>query len=298
MSTQTSSIDDILLNQERAPSMPVSPEEANIHAEEIIDNAPRETLDEVSIPEVNIYEEAPTIESEATPAKELDDYGNEKTPSRTYTEEEVSERINQAIRDRVARFERNSGQQVQNQTQIQQATQQGFEYNAESGESWQQQLEGFVEQTVSRMNQKQAQQAYQQREQQVQAEFEAKFRQSATRFNDYQQVVANQPITDAMVMATRSMQDPAAFIYAASKRAPQELQRIANIQDPLTQAVEMGKLEERMKQTRPGTKAPKPVSRAQEDASIPHKNNKEPSIEELISRDAAKRLAKQGQFRK
>ena len=55
-----------------------------------------------------------------------------------------------------------------------------------------------------------------------------------------------------------------------------------------------------MRQTRPSTKAPKPLGRAQEDAALPHKNTKEPTIEELIAKDAAKKLARRNlhQFKK
>ena len=97
-----------------------------------------------------------------------------------------------------------------------------------------------------------------------------------------------------MTIASRAMKDPAAFFYAAAKRAPQELQRIAQIPDQYVQMVEIGKLEERMKQSKSGnaTKAPKPLGRIQEDGSIPYNSNKkEPTIEDLIAQDSAKRKA-------
>jgi len=297
----TTSIDDILMGEgaKNRASHPQTPEyEPDISAE-------LESPDEPEVPRETSNEYAVTDEPEepaesAKPAKpaEIDDYGNEKASPRTYTEDELNERINHAVRDRLARAERNNGQQTQpTQQQVQQATSQGFEYNAESNESWQQQLEQFVEQTVSRMGQRQTQQAHQQREQQEQAAFEDKFRQGMGKFQDFTQVVAHHPVTDAMTMALRGVSDPAAFLYAAAKREPKELERISQIRDPYTQIAEMGKLEERMKKGKPASKTPKPIGRTQEDLAIPHKSSKQPSLEELIAKDAAKRLALQKQRR-
>lgn len=300
MTHETSSIDD-LLHPGKSLTQPAAPENNYVEPEPIPE-AQEEVAQAEEVEPSKIYElnEEPEQEADtARPELEHDDYGNEKAASKTYTEDEVNERINQAIRDRLSRLERNTSQQQPNQAQVQQATQQGFEYNAESPESWQQQLESFVEHTVNRMSEKQARQAYEQREQQAQAEFETKFRSGMSRFNDYAQVVATQPITDAMTMASRAMKDPAAFFYAAAKRAPQELQRIANIPDQYAQMVEIGKLEERMRQTKQATKAPKPISKVQEDSSIPHKAKQtEPSIEQLIAQDAAKRKALQDSRRR
>lgn len=219
---------------------------------------------------------------------EYDDYGNAKTPPKTYTEEEVNERINKAIRDRLAR---GNTTQHPSQQQVQQATQ-DFEYNPESNESWQAQLEKFVEGTVIRMGQKQSHQQQAMKEHQVQAEFETKFTNGMERFNDFRDVVSSQPITDPMTYALRGMKDPAAFIYAASKRNPTELQRIAQIGDPYAQMVEMGKLEERMRKSPQQTKAPRPIGRTRDDASIPiQEKSKEPTIEDLIAKSEVKKRA-------
>ena len=278
---------------------PATPEAKQEIEEQNVDTLATEpeAKQELEVTDEYHLEDKPEEPEKAVKEPDTDDYGNAVAPSRTYNEDEVNERINAAIRDRFARFERNNGQQP-NQAQVQQATQQGFEYNADSQESWQQQLESFVEQTVSRMSQKQAHQAQQAREQYTQQEFDAKFRQGMTKFPDFVQTVQSQPITDHMVLGARSMKDPAAFFYAASKRAPQELQRIANIADPYAQIAEIGKLEEKMKQSRPGTKAPKPIGRTHEDAAIPKsKDKREPTIEEQIAKDTARRLALQKQRR-
>lgn len=304
MATETSSIDDVLLAQNKTALTPTSPEEMRIESNEALEQTYQEVAAEDNAPSVqyNTSDEGDShAEQEAQPLQaqpDYDDYGNEKPAPKVYTEDEVNERINRAIRERMARLERNTGQQQPTQAQMQQAAQQGFTYNENNPESWEQQLETFVERTFEKINQRQAMQMHQQKEAQLQAEFESKFHQGMSKFSDYHQVVGSQPITDAMVVATRSMPDPASFLYAAAKRAPQELQRIATLVDPLAQALEMGKLEERMRQQRPTTKAPKPIGKIQEDAAMPYKNNKEPTIEELIARDAARKLAKHNQHKR
>jgi hypothetical protein len=105
-------------------------------------------------------------------------------------------------------------------------------------------------------------------------------------------VVGTQPITDAMTLATRAMKDPAAFLYAASKRHGAELQRISQL-EPYAQMVEIGKLEERMKKGSSTTKAPRPLDRTSEDATSPYKSEpKEPTIEDLIKQSEERKLTK------
>lgn len=288
MANNPTNIDDLLL----APKSVLQQEAPPNDLMESTDKQPDLPADNDE-PQNDYGTDEPEVkEAEPERTQEVDDYGNEKAPSRTFTEDEVNVKINEAVRDRLSRLERNTGQPQQNQTQVQQATQQGFEYNAESPESWQQQLESFVEQTVTKMGQKQTQQAMQMKEQHAHAEFEQKFRTGMGKFNDYINIVGQQPITDAMTLASRGMNDPAAFFYAASKRAPQELQRIAQIPDQYAQMVEIGKLEERMRQSKTtnGTRTPKPIGKMQEDDPIPHQTKKrEPTIEDLIAKDAAKR---------
>lgn len=283
----TTSLDDILLNSLTKTQPPAKEPDPAV---EVTEDVSRETLEnpvEVNEPdEYGASEEAPP-----PAAKVMDEYGNEKAPTKVYTEDEVNDRINSAIRDRLARMERNHSP-APTQQQAQQAAS-GFEYNAESKDTWQAQLESFVEQTVSKMSTKQAYQSLQAREQAAQAEFESKFTQGMGKFSDFKDVVGSQPISDDMVRAARTMKDPAAFFYAAAKRAPQDLQRIANLQDPYAQIAEIAKLEERMKQAKPNTAAPRPVSRVSGDADIPRSNKKEMTIEEMIQADANRRLALQ-----
>lgn len=273
-------IDDILVTGHTS-TQPATPEHQPDIQEEVIEET--EGSDYDSEPEE-------PREQESVDDAEFDDYGNEKAKPKTYTEDEVNERINKAVRERLARANR-ADNAPPTQSSQQQAS--GFEYNPESADNWQQQLESFVEQTVGRMSQKQAQQQQQHREQQAQAEFEDKFQRDMGKFNDFRDVVGAQPITDSMTIALRAMKDPASFIYAASKRNPQELQRISTIQDPVQQMVEMGRLEERMRKNAPSTKAPRPLSRTAEDAGMPRgeKKSSEKSIEDMIAESDKRKLA-------
>lgn len=292
MADHRSSIDDLLITgvdrpvRIQAPETQPSPELVQEALEEI---APRETSDEYGLDAPEEPIQAAHSEPEQPTENVVDEYGND-AKQKTYTEEQVNERINQAVRDRLARLERNQNQP--SQQQVQQATQSGFEYNPDSAESWQGQLENFVKQTVVKMSTDQARQAQEQREHQSQMEFETKFHSGKAKFHDFNEVVGAQPITDAMVLASRSLSDPAAFFYAAAKRAPKELAEIANIPDQYGQMMALGRLEQKMKQTRQSTSAPKPASRIRGDVPIKQQQERrEPTIEEMIQQDAARKLA-------
>lgn len=294
MSTETSNIDDILASQGgiKAPEMKQDYSEPESAPELSSDESPSYDYgesDDSSQPDSDNAPEATERKEVKAPEDNQDEYGNQKPKPRTYTEDEVNERINKAVRERLTRGSTNEQQPQAHQVQ-QQAK--DFEYNPDSDESWQTQLESFVEQTVSKMGQKQAQQHHHQREQQAQMELQEKIQQGIDRFGDFRESVASQPISDAMTMALRGMKDPAAFIYAASKRMPQELQRIAQIPDQYAQMVEMGKLEERMRQSKPTTKAPRPISRTQDDGvTIKKPEKREETIEDMIAASDAKRKA-------
>ena len=277
MATEISSIDEVLANAH----LPQAPEDKAI--EEVTteyDEPPKVDED---------YGAEDVEEGQKQPQAHQDEYGNpvEPSESKMYTEEEVNERINRAVRERLARMQKNDNLTPQ---QAQHA-EQNFEYDPNAQGDWQQQLKQFVKQTYKETIQEEKTRAQQLREQQAQAEFEEKFAQSMGKFKDFREVVASQPITDAMTMATRSMNDPAAFLYAAIKRHPEELQRISRLSDPYAQMVEIGRLEERMKKSRPTTNAPRPISPTTGDGHLStHKDEKEPSIEELIAQSDARKL--------
>lgn len=304
MATEVSNIDDLLMGG-NSPSIPATPESRYEEQE-----TPDTSYGDIESPEAQDHDsqeedhtEEPQdtrslkddSEEEHTKEPEYDDYGNNKTPAKTYTEDEVNERINKAVRERLARLDNKNQQPTQPQV-TQQA--QDFEYNPDSEESWEGQLEKFVERTVSKISQKQIQQQQQAKDEAHQADFEDKFSRGMGRFSDFREVVGSQPVTDPMTYALRGLSDPAAFIYAASKRHPQELSRISQIGDPAAQIMEMGRLEERMRKSSPGTKAPKPISKSREDSSLPVKGKKtEPSIEDLIANADSKRKQQLNQKR-
>jgi hypothetical protein len=181
-----------------------------------------------------------------------------------YTQDELNDRINKAVRERLDRLNKNTDtQSPQAQQEINQA-QQDFQYKEDEAGNWEQQLENFIYDRLDKKQKIDAQKQQKQQEQARQAEFEDKFRRGMTRFDDFQDVVSKQPITDAMVMGTRGMGDPASFLYAASKHHAQELKDIAQLPDPMQQVAAMGRLETKMKSARRQTNAPEPVSRTSE----------------------------------
>ncbi len=212
---------------------------------------------------------------------EGDEYGNKPEPDN----EIIRERLSRQARKHEAEMATLRAQlNVQQAQQVQEAAQ-GFEYNPDASGDWQQQLASFVKQTVNNMTTEREQEQHRVREAHVQMEFESKFRDDVQRFPDFEQAITDvgAAISDPMVYATRSMKNPAAFLYAAAKRAPVELQRIAKIQDPYAQIAAIGALEVTLRQTKPATKAPKPIGRSADDGTMPQKVEKGESIEDLIA---------------
>lgn len=225
--------------------------------------------------------EEQTASSDDSSTDETDDYGNPVSKGKLYTEEQVQK----MIRDRLARG-RMANQSPEQSQQVQEAAR-DFKADPESSESWETQLEGFIEKTLTKISTKQSEAEWKQKEEASQAEFEDKFTTGMTRYNDFRDVVSNKPITNSMMLATRSMQDPAAFIYAACKQHPAEVERIAKIQDPVTQIAEIGRLEERMKKAKTITKAPAPAKKVTGDMSdaMPVK-----SVDQLIQEHAKSKI--------
>jgi hypothetical protein len=296
MATETTSIDDLLMGNTVQNSQHPAPEVYDDTPEENDHNDPETNDYSEPNTETEPQEEAEDESDNQEQKQELDDYGNEKPAPRVYTEDEVNELFRK-------RFKRGNHQQQQPapQPQYQQTQQQAasqFEYNPDSGDNWQQQLEQFVEQTIDKRTQRQVSQQHQQQEMEAVAQFRDKFEQGMDKFSDFYEVVGGQPVDDAMTLALRAVADPASFIYAASKRHPQELQRISQLRDPYAKIAEMGKLEERMKKAAQATKAPRPVGRSADDAPVKYKeNSKEPSIEQMIAKSEAKKLAMMKQRR-
>ncbi len=292
----TSNIDDLLMGG-KSNIHPETPE----HVDANNDNKSMGDIegDSPDYGEEETHEDVKSLESDNEPdeqddpketARQTDDYGNE--------EEQVSD----VIRDRLARQARKHEAEINAlraqlsaqgaSREVQQAAK-DFEYDPESSGDWQQQLASFVKQTVNNMSREESQARQQQEEERAQIEFRDKFSSGMEKFNDFVEVVDSQPLDHAMTMALRGMSDPAAFIYAAAKRNPQELERISKLRDPYARMVEMGKLEERMRKNKPTTNAPRPLGRTVEDSTGRETKKKtEPTIEDLIARADAKKMAK------
>lgn len=304
----TSSIDELLLGG-KTHQHPETPENQYLDEPQEVEEVERDEEGSQDYSEDEVSEDDHTSESdeehddgektEGEHTKEYDDYGNEK------------ERMPKGMKERLDRNDRKYQQEVAQRDreieqlraqlssqgasrEVQQAAK-DFEYDPEAKGDWQSQLAHFVKQTVHSMTREQEEAQARQQESQSHREFETKFRQGMNKFDDFREVIAELPfeISNPMTIATRAMSDPAAFLYAAAKRQPQELERISKIRDPYVQMTEMGKLEERMRKNKPTTKAPRPLGRTQEDAAAPvSKKKSEPSIEELIAKADAKKLQK------
>ncbi len=290
-----SSIDDLLLGG-KTNIHPETPEHEQTEPVEVEENeieTPDYNADEAheSENDKDISHDDNEDNAEIQVLKDVDDYGNE-TPKE-----------NEAIRERLARQARKHQEEIDSlraqlsqqgaSREVQQAAS-DFEYDPEAKGDWQQQLASFVKQTVNSMSREQENAKQRHEEESVQREFEMKFTKSMSKFDDFRDVMTGLDfeITNPMTLATRAMEDPAAFLYAAAKRQPKELERISKLRDPYAQMTEIGKLEERMRRNKASTSAPRPLSRSHDDSSMPAaKKSREPTIEDLIAKAEAKKMA-------
>lgn len=285
----TSNLDDLLLGGKTA-TQPQTPEHQE--PEENIETEETESPDYGETSEETISESQDEDDKSDEPKlRETDEYGNEAEPE------------NEAIRERLARQAKKHQAEIDSlrsqlselgaSREVQKAAS-DFEYNPEESGDWQQQLASFVKQTVNTMSRDEENARSRAQEAKIQAEFESKFRDGMGRFNDFTETLTGLPfeISNPMTLATRAMADPAAFLYAAAKRQPAELERISKIRDPYAQMTEMGKLEERMRRNKPSTNAPRPLGRTVEDAGTKEspKKKSEPTIEDLIAQSDAKKM--------
>lgn len=289
-----SSIDELLMGGSSS-QQPMSPEEKLQTEPETIEEMESESPD---------YEESPK-DDHMTPPDSDDDFENEPKDDHTKdieTDEygNTKEPENEAIRERLARQARKHQTEIdtlraqlaqQGASQPVQQAVEDFEYDPNAQGDWQQQLASFVKQTVNSMSREQEEAQKRHTEERSQTEFREKFRSGMEKFEDFVEVVSSQPLDDAMTIALRGFSDPAAFIYAAAKRNPEELTRISKLSDPYARIVEMGKLEERMRRNKPTTKAPRPLGRTQEDAtSKVTPKQKDTSGDDLLAKADARRL--------
>ena len=305
----TSSIDELLMGGSGNSLQPETPE----HKPDPYSDAPEpenevdevDTDDELSQPladEPQEHDETDADEDdESTPDRkeyDEDEYGNQK------------ERMSKGMKERLDRKEKQYQREVeQRDREINalraQLAQQGaspdvqkaardFEFDPDAEGDWQQQLAHVIRHEVKNMARTEKEEQERAIETQMHREFETKFKQGIEKFDDFTDVIEGLPckISDPMVLGTRAMENPAAFLYAAAKRHPQELERISKIRDPYAQMTEMGRLEERMRKNKPTTKAPRPLGRTPEDSHTPAPKKKvEDNGDTLLARADAKRLA-------
>ena len=293
---RTRSADDLIIKTENEKLGKIAPNvaEKETQSAETPEDIGQKTLSQTESDDQEQAKEATDTESEQSQeiaaeqsqdessdnSNDVDDYGNKVEKAKLYTEEEVQAMIRKRLRDR------HTEQTPQQQQQIQEAAK-DFKADPASDDSWEVQLEQFVEKTITKVADKHKNEAWQKEEQKKQEEFEDRFTKGVTKYKDFESTVSGKPITTSMMMATRSMDDPAAFIYAACKQQPKELERIAKIADPYAQIAEIARLEERMKKAKLVTTAPKPGKKISSDSSD---KMPERSIDQLIASHAKDKI--------
>jgi len=217
--------------------------------------------------------EKPKVE-EKSDSSPIDEYGNPLEKPRLYTEEEVQQRIRERLL-RVKTPENNQAQQnLRNEAQ-------NFQADPNNSDSWEKQLSDFIDHHLEQRHTEQNNRRWKEQEDRRQAEFEGRFHDGMRKYADFEKVVAGKPITDSMLMGIRSLENPAAFVYAAAKLHPKEIERIAQINDPAGQALEVGRLHERMiKEKRLVSQSSRPLQPPVQD--MPTKMNNQPSLEQRI----------------
>jgi len=231
-------------------------------------------------------------EAKAAPDQAIDEYGNPMAKPKMYTEEEFNQRLNEGIRQRLARGKFAEQQPTQQQVK---AAADEFTADPNSEETWETQLESFIEKTLEKRQAKQTEQQWREQENARQADFETKFNSGMSKYSDFdsvvQPMVSQQKITRDMMLAARNLDNPAAFIYGASKMHPQELDRISRIADPYAQAAEIGRLHEKMVKTKNiVSAAPRPLDSPRGD--MPAKAMNMPSLEDRIAQHAKQKQAR------
>ncbi len=296
----TKSVDDLItkvesekLNPGAIPVAVAAPPPKVEHAEE----KPADIQEEKASPEsedtkteqvsgTDVYDQSDNKEEAASDAKDaeeessdVDPYGNEIGKKKTYTSDEVEE----MMRDRLKR----GRQQEQPAAKAEEVAQPAVE----GDESWEDQLNKTIDKRVEQRERDKQEKVWRDRELQKQADFEAKFTTGMDRYKDFHETVKGKPITNSMMMAARGLDDPAAFIYAASKNHSKELERIAQMADPYQQAVEVGKLEASMRKRARVSKASPPPTKTKGD--MPSKGAvHRPPIDDLIRLHAQNKNAR------
>jgi hypothetical protein len=184
----------------------------------------------------------------------IDEYGNPVAKPKMYTEDEVQAMIKRRLKNRP------DLQEPAPAPKPAQPSSKADSEPSESAEDWESQLNQYIDKRVENREKEAREREWRDRAVQEQTEFETKFTTGMSKYQDFREVVADKPITDTMMLATKSLGNPASFIYAACKLHPNEISRISRITDPYSQALEVGRLHERMvKDQAVASRASKPL---------------------------------------
>lgn len=238
-------------------------------------------------PDADIETESDGVEDSGEEESEAsaDEYGSKKQSDKEYyTRDEVKAEVNRAVRERLERMKNKP-----NQGEVEQIAD-DFEYKENEAGDWQQQLRKFIRSELSSVAEETAKQQQQRQEDERNQKFEQKFQEGMEHYPDFKETVINQPLNDNMVKATRALDNPAGFLYAASKNASKELERISQISDPYKQQGEMIRLEERLRKSKKSTKAPKPASKMPKGEAATGSQD----VDSLINRSAMEKAKRKG----
>lgn len=191
---------------------------------------------------------------------ETDDYGNDIKPSKASEQSDddtplyTKSDLNRLIRERLDRMK----VPVNQQSGIVDAVTQAMA-NPESGgdNQWITDITTVVKETMKAEKAREKEESWQAEQVRAQTEFQDRFTSGMNKYKDFRQVTEKMPITDAMMLAIRDLPDiknPAAFIYSASKKAPDKLRTIANMPSPAAQAAAIGRLEMELRGKAPSVK--------------------------------------------
>lgn len=277
-----------------------SPEQANIEQQNSKQQDNDYGVDEKKEPEQShddygLDDDIPEY-SEGDNNSNLDDYGNE-TKERMYTWEEVQEAQKNAVSSAFQKRFKNSKNPPDYSQDVEESVMdevnENYQHDPNKDGNWQEQLEDFVIKTIDKRQQNAEKQKMQRLEQERNNKFAEKFNTGAERFKDFEKIVTKESVTPTMVMATRGMKDPAAFLYAANKKAPEKLAKIKNMSDPYEQAHAMASLENSLRvNKKKNSNAPTPPSKT------PHGTAPvgEQSIDALIRQEALERAKLKGRM--
>lgn len=244
------------------PSLASAPQDQGAQAPEQAE-VPRGTIEQKDAAQP---EEQPEIKQEAS----QDEYGQPVAPPRTYTEQELEHILNDRMaRSRIALKQ----QELQQQQQVAQPPRNQETQPENTGEqSWEAQLDSYIDRRLDTRQAQLREAEWKRQEDARQENFQRKFESGRNKYQDFESVVGkvSPSLTPSMMLATRSLNDPAAFLYAAAKQHAGELERISKINDNYAQAAEVGRLHEKMVKFRANlTNAPKPIEVPKSD--MPHK---------------------------